>query len=351
MHLIAPVAMVAELVLGGPASGVPASRVVAAQASSATLSAATDRQARAAGAARQRLQSLAAHKRALLVEYHRRTRAIDQLSRQRASWNRDRKIRNLKSEAQRTAKQLAALDRQLGAAKKRLHRTRQALLAAVERELANGASGARAGQLRKLRHGLARALRPPAHKIIVPDGELDLTADPEELEEQMHLIARAERQLQSEAAKLDRLEKHYAHQEALRRQRRRAHEIGQLDRQGIRRAPGIGAASERSNGAADSAEPGAGGSDGVDGDAEPPPSDADPGTGSTAALSLETSSVVLADVIDEVTAADLRRASRSTNPSLRARAARKAQREVGSKLEELRRQRHRIEKRVRSLRR
>jgi hypothetical protein len=51
-----------------------------------------------------------------------------------------------------------------------------------------------------------------------------------------------------------------------------------------------------------------------------------------------------------VTAGDLRRASRSTNPATRARAAERARDQVKARLEKLRRTRLAIERRARALR-
>jgi hypothetical protein len=342
--LAVPVALALTLSAAGEVRA--ASPVLLAQVVTEGRAAITEARARALSSARQSAGRLAVRKRSLRRVHDQHTAAIEKLARQRASWNRDRKIANLKASAQATAKQLTAIDRQLAAARREMVAAQRQLLAAARRELEAGVEGGRARQLRQLETSLARALRPPARKIIVPDEKLDPLADPEELEELARLIARAEAQLRAEERKLERQVAYFRNQQRLRTQRDRARDIERLDGEGVRRTTGIGAASDRASGA-DSASPEAddgGGLGGSDGESPPDNQSESP------EVSLETSSVVLADVIDDVTAADLRRASRSTNPALRARAASRAQREVQGKLRQLRRQQQLIRRRVDTLR-
>ena len=112
----------------------------------------------------------------------------------------------------------------------------------------------------------------------------------------------------------------------------------------IRRSPGLGNARA---GASDQASGGAP-------EADSEPTDFENGGGDTAPPSndttLESSSIVLADVVDQVTAADLRRAGRSANPATKARAAQRARKQLKARIERLRRQRAAVARRAKKLR-
>lgn len=344
--LVVPLAFVTELVLGGPATGVPAANVVAAQSAPADLAARSDRVQREVLAARNKVRRLAGTIRKLDAAYKGQLADLEKLSRQRASWNRDRKIARQKAASQVTAKRLSAAARQLRSARAQLASARRRLLAALERELAGNSgesAGARTARLRRMRDRLRRELRPRPRKIVVPDIDIDPADDPDDLAEKARILARVEAQLRREQQQLDRRYAYYSRQQRLRLQRERAAEIDRTENTSIRRNP-TGVASTSSAGAneADSADPG---SDGLDDGGSAPPGDF---SGRDSAL--EASSVTLADVVDDVTATDLRRASRSTNPATRARATRRARDQVKARLERLRRTRLAIERRARSLR-
>lgn len=355
-QLILPLAFVTELLLGGPASGASAANVVVAQSGATQLVAASDRAERAVVAARGKVRRLSAEMRALDATYKRQLSELDRLTRQRASWNRDRKISKQKAASQVTARQLSAAARELRVAKRRLAAAKRRLLAALERELSAGSAEAatdaaappgegrrRAARLATLRDKLRRELRPKPRKIVVPDIDIDATDDPDDLEEKARILVRVEAQLRAEQTQLDRRFAYYSRQERLRAQRERANEIDRTEGTSIRRTTGIGNTGTNSGLGASDAE------------ADPGAPNEDSGSGGDdfsdrGDLALETSSVVLADVVDEVTAGDLRRASRSTNPATRARAAGKALDQVKARLERLRRTRRAIERRARALR-
>jgi hypothetical protein len=350
--LIVPLAFVTELVLGGPAAGVPAASVLAAQ--SAPLSVQSERAQRQVVTARGKVLRVAATIRTLDATYKAQLGELEKLSRQRTSWNRDRKIARQKAASQVTAKQLLAAANQLRAAKAELKRARQRLLAALERELTSGEESAveaastnanpppttsvRLQRLVKLRDRLRRELRPKPRKIVVPDIDIDPADDPDDLAEKAQILARVEAKLRAEQAQLDKRYTYYARQERLRIQRERANEIDRTENDSIRRNPTGG---PTPSGAGD-AEADPDGDFGNGGGAPPDASRND--------AALEASSVILADVVDDVTASDLRRASRSTNPATRARAARQARNQVSARLERLRRTRLAIERRARALR-
>ena len=339
-----------------------ATEVIAAQAASGSqlataqqLASATNRAARSETIAQKSLAALKGKRSTLRKSYNAQLAEIDKLGRQRASWNRDRQLSKKKSASAALAKQLAKLDKQLRRASRVLQKRRQKLLRAVESELGGSVAGKRASELRRLRAALGKRLRPKAKKIIVPELAIDRLADPEELEEQASLIARAERQLRKEDEKLEERYRYYLKQQKLRAQSERATEIARRDDESVRRSPGLGSSDQRGGASNQESEPGpqsdgdpneggAGGGDSDDG------VDLSDGGSESRDLTLESSSVILADVVDDVTAADLRRAGRSANPGQRAKAAKKARAQLKAKLKRLRKQRKLIEKRARELR-
>ena len=340
-QLLVPLVFASELVLGGPAA-----HVAAGQSGPAQLQAASDRAERAVIAARGQVRRLSGEMRRLDAAYKVQLSELDRLSRQRASWNRDRKISAQKSASQVTAKKLSATAGQLRTARRQLASAKRRLLAALDRELGEaGGDTARRHRLARLRETLRRELRPRPRKIVVPDIDIDVTDDPEDLEEKARILARVESQLRAEKAQLDARFTYYSRQERLRAQRDRANDIDRTESTSVRRNPRIGdAATAGVDAETDSGAPQEDG--GLDGGGSGGDDFSD-----RSDLALETSSVVLADVVDEVTAGDLRRASRSTNPATRARAADRARDQVAARLNRLQRIRAAIERRARSLRR
>lgn len=352
IRIAIPLLLAGQLLAGAEAGAAPVRRVAQAQAqpSPAGRQLATDRAA--AGVARllgQRDQRLV-EKRGLAVTYQGQLRDLDRLKQSKASWRRDRQIRAKKAESQATAARLSRVDAELRALDAQLKVQRESLLAAISRELADPALGAvRRASLERLRGQMVAALRPRARKIILPDDTLDELADPEELAEQIALIQQAEKELAQERQVLRQREERYSRWAMLREQRERAGQMSDLDDDQVRRSTGRSEKASRDSGGggtgatsgdeAGAPAPGGGGSDQAE---SPPPSEPD--------ASFETSSVVLADVVDSTTIDALRRAGRSANPRARADAARRAGKQVEARLERLQKSRKLIQDHLNKLR-
>ena len=82
--------------------------------------------------AEQLVARLAAKREALAGRYQDQLGQIDRLKNQRASWRRDRELRDSLSESLETANQLSAATRELGQARTSLESARRAYLAAIE---------------------------------------------------------------------------------------------------------------------------------------------------------------------------------------------------------------------------
>jgi hypothetical protein len=303
-----------------------------------------------------------AERRALARSYEVELRELDRLKRSKASWRRDRLVRSKKAELQATADKLSRVDAGLRTLAGQLKVQRQALLAAIDRELALAPPQSRANLLRRTRSQTATALRPPVRKIILPDDSLDELADPVELAEQIALIQQAERELRREREVLRQREDRYGRMSRLREQRDRAGQLSELDRNDVRRSPGR---VDGSGGRAGNEDSAGGDSDGAS-SGEPPAEDADPsepapdfGSGDLsdsaeppAAVdpSFEQSSIALADVVDGPTLDSLRRAGRSPSPKRRAEVASRARKQVESRMDRLQRSRQLIQQHLRKLR-
>lgn len=320
-----------------PPAGAPAS---AAPAAGVELARATDRAvARVAALEREHAAALA-DKTRLDAAYERQLQEIDRLKQGRASWRRDRLLREQLSASHETASALAAVDRKLRRLDATLRAARQSLVEAIDRELAAGPGRERRRLLARHRSGAERHLRRNVKKIVVPDERIDPLADPEELEHQAALLRESEAELAVELERMERQAERYHYMATLSDKRERAEEIGRLDDDQPRRTTG------RSSASASSGSP----------DAPPPPEAGDPGEpaegrgppGDDFAGSLD---VVLADVVDTPTLDALRAADRSSNPAVKARAVQQASDQVRARLERLRTQRARIQNRARTLRR
>ena len=351
--LAIPIAL-AALLLGGPEALAASTRRVAqatAPATKAGRQLATDRAA--AGVSRlltQRNQRVV-EKRGLTETYQTQLRELDRLKQSKASWRRDRQIRAKKAESQATGARLSRVDAELRVLDAQLKVQRQSLLAAIARELTDPAiSAPRRVGLEKIRGQVSAALRPRARRIILPDDSLDELADPDELAEQIALIQQAENQLVQERKALQQREQRYTRWAMLREQRERAGQMSDLDDDQVRRSTGRTEKSGRDNGGtagggggASDDEAGAPAEDVGDSDSpNPPPSGPD--------ASFETSSVVLADVVDSSTIDALRRAGRSGNPRSRAEAAGRARKQVEARLERLKKSRALIQNHLNKLR-
>jgi hypothetical protein len=362
--LILTAAVIAATVVGGagaaagPARRVAQAQPVQGQGTSASLQVATDRAYLGVSRLLTQRSQRAAAKRTLQSTYTAQLAELDRLKQSKASWRRDRQIRAKKAESQATAGRLSRVDAELRAFDAQLKVQRQTLAVAVSRELGLATlSGARRAALVKMRSDVMTALRPRARKIILPDDSLDELADPDELSEQIALIAQAEKELSQERQVLRQREDRYTRWAVLREQRERAGQMSDLDDDQVRRSTGRSGRAGREGGGAsangdstaeddgDGASPGAGGGDGPpddQGDASPPPSGPD--------SSFDVSSVVLADVVDSTTIDALKRAGRSSNPRSRADAAARARKQVEQRLERLKRSRALIQNHLNKLR-
>lgn len=300
---------------------------------------ASNRAANGLAAAQKRQRSLQAEKAALRKTYNKQLSEVDKLKLARASWRRDRKLRDQKARSQKTALALQQLDHKLRSQVVAVGKARKALALAIDKELDLSPSPARQTYLRSMLGKVRVGLRKAPRKIAMPDLELDEFADPEELLEQIALIERAEAKLAREQKSLTRRAKHYAHMDTLRSKRLRADALGAFDEDGVRRSTGHVASGKNNRNSADpSSSAGGAGADletDTAGDSAPPQSPNDDGfTGPTDTF--EAASVVLADVVDSGTQDALRRAHRSSSPKIKAQAAKRAQVQVSERLTRLR---------------
>lgn len=340
----------------------------------APTTAATDRALATATAVQRRVGELAAARAAIGRRYQAELVAIDQLKQQRASWRRDRELRASLSASSETANQLAAVTSRLAAAQASLARARRAVIAAIDGELAAGAIDPRAAQLRALRARLAPAVHPAPERIVVPDTDVDPLADPEELDAQAAAIRASEQQLERQVIGLDVQARDLDHVSAIRKQHQRALDLGLRDDDQPQRGvahnssadsaatptgsqpgeagggAGSGAGSPTGGGGGGSTGGGTTGIGGGTGGGISGGNDPSGPDRATSLSALDTEAIILGDVIDHATIAGLVRASRSSDPAARARAARKARDAVAARLAQLKKQRAAIEARARQLR-
>ena len=303
------------------------------QASSKT----TDEAAAAVKASEKKRAALVRERTELATRYQKELAEIDKLKRQRASWRRDRQLRSKLSASLGTAKKLGKTTAAITVLDGQLVKQRKALIAAIDAELAAGASSARARSLRAARAEAAKKVAPgKAKKIVLPDDELDPLADPEELDQQARALRDGEAELLRQIETLEREAARFRKQAALRKEHERADELAARDGTNPRRTSGSGGGGRVS---ADEAAP-----QSDDGAADPDFGGMDPGgfEGDPA--------VVLADVVDGDTVDALRKAERSSDPAAKAAAAEKAREQVKRRLERLEKRRREIEKRARELR-
>lgn len=287
----------------------------------------------ALAASQKRLKAHRANKAGLRSVYNKQLAEVDKLKRSRASWRRDRKLRDQKARSQKTALALKAIDSKLRVELARQSKARKVLASAIDKELAASPNAARQTYLRSMLGKVRVGMRKAPKKIAMPEMELDEFADPEELLEQIELIERAEAKLASEQKLLARRAAHFGRMGVLRDKRNRSDALGAFDSDGVRRSTGhVGdGKNDRSDVSQNPNSGGAGLSDAES--AEPSaPAPQDDFSGSD---SFETASVVLADVVDSGTQDALRRAHRSKSPKTKAAAAKRAQSQVKTRLERL----------------
>lgn len=354
-HLLLPVVLGLQVLLAAPSGAAAERRPRVAQVPAASVAAATtDRTAADMARLQRRRAQKLAEKRQLERTYELELAALDRLKRGKASWRRDRQIRSAKAASQTTAERLSRADIELRAIDASVRRQRQALLAAVDRELATGPGSSRRAALDRMRGQVAASLRQPVRKILIPDETLDELADPEQLGEQVALIQQAEAELRRERESLQQRESRYARMSRLRDQRDRAVQMSELDDEQVRRTGGrpasrVGASTDSPSGAppsSDTDSEGVGLGDGTGGGTN---GGSEPTFGADSGF--EQSSILLADVVDTSTVQALRRAGRSASPRARAEAAAGARAQVEARLNRLARSRLLILRHLRALRR
>ncbi|HEY6036905.1 MAG TPA: hypothetical protein VIV58_21650 [Kofleriaceae bacterium] len=298
----------------------------------------------------QNVGRLAAQRTAVAQRYQDQLGAVDRLKKQKASWRRDRELRQTLADSADTANQLSALNNQLATATRALAQDRKDLVAAIDREKP-AAVGPRGAELDKLRAQVTATLGPPAKKIVMPDAEVDPLADPEELEQQAQAIAETEKQLANQVAGLDAQAAELAHVADLRKHNERAKDLMLAEddqpHRNVQRSSGgdRGDSLTPSNGTGGGAtSTGGAGQGGTGGD-----SGGNFNNGGSAGFETE-ATYVLGEVIDRTTIDGLTRAQRSGDPAKRAEAARSARDAVKLRLDQLAKKRAQIEARAKQLR-
>jgi hypothetical protein len=290
---------------------------------------------------------------ALAKTYAEQLEAIDRLKKQRASWRRDRELRDNLAAANDTATKLAAATSELAKANTALAAARRSLIIAVDAELASKPVPARAAELARVKAQLApQATEKKLHRIVLPDLEVDPTADPEELEQQVKALRDSEAELNRQVVGLEKQAKELDEVAKLRKQHERAGDLARRDDDQPQRTAQSGGARSGvfgGGGAQDSAPApeATGGAGGVGGGDASNGSGGSPPSGLTGGFESE-ATVVLSGVVDASTLDTLTRAQRSGDPAQRALAAKKARDAVANRLDQLRKKRAEIEAIVKS---
>jgi hypothetical protein len=308
-----------------------------------------DRAAASVREVSQRVAQLTARRAALQKHYIDELDAIDRLKKQRASWRRDRELRDSLSSSLETANRLSAVDREIDRLNGQLVSAQRSHLAAIDLELGSGATALRIRELAAARAGLIRQLSAAPRRIVLPDLEIDPLADPEELDQRAAELRSSEAELTREMTGLDQQATELERLALLRRQHNRAGDLfNRDDDQPLR---GLG---HKSGDTAVTADDSAAG---LAGPANQPNIGITGGTGGTGSAYTGGSSsfesytpTILAEVVDASTIASFAAAQRSSDPALRAEAAHKAHDAVARRLEQLRRKRAEIESRAGRLR-
>lgn len=296
------------------------------------------------------------------ARYQNELRTIDRLKKQRGSWRRDRELRESLATSLETAKKLEALTARLARATASQAQARRRVAAAVAGELATATEAARIAMLQRERSRLA----PPVarnKKIILPELEIDPLADPEELEQQALAIRQSEGALARQVALLEDRSRRLDEVAELRRQHERAESLAERDDARARRGNAASQPRGSEGATPDSSTDGVGGGSGSGSGGSGPPTSLPPTSGGSSGRPIDTfagtanevsllaeSSAVLGEVIDASALDALRKAQSSSDPKVRAAAAKQARDAAATKLEHLRKQRALIEARARSLR-
>ena len=313
--------------------------------------------AKSLAANQKRLKAVRAEKAALRTVYNEQLAGVDKLKRARASWRRDRQLRDQMERSQKTALALKEVDRKLRARLTAVSKARKSLALAIDSELTQSPTAQRQVYLRKMLGKVRVGLRKAPKKISMPELELDEYADPEELLEQIALIERAEAKLAAEQKSLSRRADHFENMQALRAKRSRSDALGAFDNDGVRRSTShVASNGDKRESAQDanntpSGGGGAGLSEGADSESPSPspPGDSGDDFSEPDADSFAAASVVLADVVDSGTQDALRRAHRSKSPKTKALAAKRAHKQVKDRIERLRASKARIRRHLQRL--
>ncbi|HEX4419254.1 MAG TPA: hypothetical protein VH165_15185 [Kofleriaceae bacterium] len=318
----------------------PAVPPAVAPASTAASVMATD----AAGAhlrdADQGVVQLTARRIQLNKRYLEQLDAIDRLKNQRPSWRRDRELRESLPGSLDTANQLSAVDREIKKATLQLLSAQRAYLSVIDAELAAGTTPVRGQQLQRARAPIAQLLEAAPRRIVIPDLEIDLLADPEELDQRAAELRASETELNRQLARLDQQAAELDHLAMLRKQHNRAGDLFTRDNDEPQRG-----ATRKSTDTGTTAEEGTG-------DGRLPITSGTAPLGSTlpGASSESFIPTILADMVDASTIASFAAAERSTDPAQRAAAAHKAHAVVALQLEQVKQKRAEIEARSKRLR-
>ncbi|MEO8699293.1 MAG: hypothetical protein ABI867_04590 [Kofleriaceae bacterium] len=261
---------------------------------------------------------------------------VDRLKNSPRSWRRDSELRDALSEADGVGKQLEGVTGELAKAQSQLAAARRALVAAIDRELAANPSVPRRAQLDKARAQVAPQSR-KAHRIVLPDMQIDPLADPEELDQQATAFRESESELQAQIKGLESQASELERVAILRKQHERTKEMDSREDN-----------SSRKN-TTSSGQGGRGSTETLN-DSPAPPADAGSPMPSTGGSFESDATVTLSDVVDTSTIDSLRSAQRSGDPGKRAAAAKQARDAVAKKLDQLRIKRKQIEDRARTLR-
>lgn len=317
-----------------------------ARAQSPAVTQATARAQADAGALERRVNQLAQQRGALAKTYAEQLEAIDRLKKQRASWRRDRELRDSLAVANDTATKLGGVTAELGRASSALAAARRSLLAAIDAELAQQPVPARAGELARVKAQLAPQVpQQKVHRIVLPDLDVDPTADPEELEAQAAALRDSEAELSRQVVGLEKQARELDEVAKLRKAHERASDLAKRDddqpqrtaQQGGNRGGLFGgtAGDDRGSPAPEAGGIGTGGGGASTGGG---------GSGPQGLSGFESeATVVLSGVVDASTIDTLTRAQRSGDPAQRAAAAKKARDAVANRLEQLKRKRAEIE--------
>lgn len=332
------VALVLVALLGTAGAAQAQARPTTTRARVAQVQTAVERAAAAVAKAEATRLQLVGERAKLQRRYEAELAEIDKLKRQKASWRRDRALRGKLAASLETARSLDALSAKVKRADADVVRARAAAVISVDQALITATGPSRTDLERKRRAWAPPP--PPPRKIIIPDEALDPLADPEELEEQAAELRDVEAELGREIARLEHQATRYDRMAQLRRQHERAAELAVRDESDPRR---IGTTAR--GGAFEPA-----GADDITGGA--PPNEGDggaPGLSDPQSDSRDFATA-LSDVVDPSTVDALRRAERSTDPSARAAAARRARDAVNQRLGTMKKKRAAIESRARELR-